>query len=216
MRNLSAAINLVEPFVSVDPSRLNMVKPARHAWHVVATDGHTLAVARYDGEGTAPSRTLDTSHGPPPPWEQIIPAASKEIGELNRIDVAAFAHYPLKWCVCAAIGVDGTITVEANIPARVHKKTKKIISDSICMIPRTVIARTGLRPNAPISLDGHYIARCVEAATMGVQPSCYIMAAGPLDPVVFAPDTGDSRGGVLSRKGLIGLDRFAIMMPMRM
>lgn len=210
MRNLSAALDLVEPFASTDQTRLHMVKPARHAGHVVATDGHTLAAARYDGEGTAPTRTLDTSHGPPPPWTAIIPAAPKAIGEICKSDVEAFFHYPAKWWVCATIGVDGAITVEAKIPERIHQKTKKVLASSVCMVPRVVVARTNLRPKEPISLDASYVARCFELATMGVQPSCYIMAAGPLDPVVFAPDTAPARDG------LIALDRFAIMMPMRM
>ncbi len=208
MRNLSAALDLVEPFVSVDPARLAMHKPARYTMHVVASDGHTLAAARYDGQGTAPSRELNQEHGAPPPWEAILPKTLKCIGELNRSDIEAFSHYPAKWWVGATLEVDGSIFIEAKIPAKTGKHGK-VLRPSVCMIPRVKIAETALRPEAPIGLDPAYVARCFEAATMGVLPACYVMASGQLDPVVFACDAPATDAELKT------LPQFALMMPMR-
>lgn len=207
---LAEALDLVEPFVSTDDTRPHLCKPARHSRHVVATDGHTMGVVRFEErEPDDRQRCLDMTQHNAPSWEYAVPSDLKCIGEITRADVEPLRHFPTRWVTAATIAVGGDLFVEACVPPRTGKHGK-VLRPRIVTVPRVKLCETALRPKELISLNAGYLARCFDLATLGFLPSCHLYADGPLDPFVFAPDTADSK------KKLLELPRFAVMMGVRL
>ena len=208
MRNLDAAIEIVSPFVSTDETRPNLRKPARHAGHVVGTDGHTLAAARFDGEGYDLVRTIPGSEGPP--WTYVIPAAPRYVGEITRSAVEPLRHFPAKWLTVLTLDVHGTAFIQAAIPQRISARGK-VLAPRIVTVKRSAVdGFEALIVAEPVGVDVDYFVRCFDLATLGYAPSCYVHAAGPLDALVFAPEPCDTRDK------LIACAQFAVTMPVRL
>jgi plasmid stability protein len=204
MRTLAAAIDLVLPFASADPTRLAMHKPARHATHIVATDGHTLACARFDGQEHDLVRTIPGSEGPP--YVQVLPAALRLLGLWDPARTPQLAHYPAKWSVCVRLEGERA-TVEAKLPARTGRHGK-VLRDAIPMIARQALAGfEEVRTTSAIGVDAAYLLRAAEFMGHG---EIAIYGAGALDPLVFAHDST-----LHTRADLLAANRFAIVMPMR-
>lgn len=204
VRTLSSAVDLVAPFASTDETRPHLCKPARHAGHVVATDGHTMGVARFDGEGHDLVRTNPGSEGPP--WQQVTPAAPVCVGKITRSAIEPLRHFPAKWLVIVTLAPDGHAHFEAVIPARTGKHGK-VRGLKVVVVKRSALdGFENLRVAQPIGVNAAYLVRCFDLATMGVMPSCYVHATGALDPLVLAPEM------CTTRDALIACPQFAITM----
>lgn len=207
-RPLAGALDLVIPFVSTDETRPHLVRPARYAGHVVATDGHTMGVARYDGEGSDPARELDKSAYTPPPWDVVLPRDLKCVGEVTRSSLVSFAHFPAKWNTFVTLG-NRTALINAIIPARTGKHGK-VLAPKVVMVTRSPLEGFELTLKKEVGADVGYFWRCFELATMGRMPACYVHIDGPLDPIVFAPDVCSTKDDLFMQGS------FAIMMPVRL
>lgn len=210
-RTLSDAIDLVLPFVSRDKAREHLTRPARHVGRVVATDGHTLAVARFGDDAHDLVRTWvgTSANGTPVPrYEYVIPNALKFFGEWDPARTPELAQYPAKWSVCVSLGAPEA-TVQAWIPERRHARSGKVLAPKIDMIHKQPFPGLhGLRADEPVYVNAPYLLR-VASFFWQRGPIC-VHGNGPLDPLVFAPTT------CTTKDELMACDRFAIVMPMRM
>jgi hypothetical protein len=211
MLNQAQAISEVLPFASTDEARTHMHCPAVHADHVVATDGHTMGVCRYDGVRQDDPRAHDSKKAlrDPPPWTGVLPAALKHAGELAAPE--RLGHMPAKWVVRVTFRPNGSATLSAEIPARTGARGKVLRQKIVMVHGDRLDGFEGVRPREAIGVDGHYLERAVAFVGRGMFRTVQVYTAGPLDPIILV-------GGVASlktRDDLIACDRFAIVMPMR-
>lgn len=206
-RTFKDALALVAPFVSTDPDRPDKHTPAARGGHVVATDGHTLAAARFDG--AVPDTTVNDPERASR-WLKACPDRLACVGECGVPE--RLAHYPVSWDVLVTLSPSGVPNVAAHIPARTHKRSGKALRPRVQMVdPQPIDSLESVRPRKAIGVDGHYLARALRLVTLGVGVGgVYVHADGPLDPLVFAPVQ------CATVADLLACDRFAIVMPMRL
>jgi hypothetical protein len=210
MLSITEAVEHVAPFVSTDPDRPALNRPWKHHTTIVGCNGHTLAAARFDGEGE--DTRLASEGEPVPPYVQVLPTALAFVGEVAADAIERFRHYPSKWLVSVTIDRGG-VWARAEIPARVHAKSKKVLRPAVCMIDRDAVdGFQGVMVWEPIAMNGHYLGDAVAmvAGVTGLAFVCMHTTGGPLDPVIFTPRQ------CATRDDLMGCEAFALVMPMRL
>jgi len=212
MRTLVDAIDLVTPFTSNDETRPHLCKPARWPAHVVATDGHTLAAARYDDETPSAAtlaRVLDCKGDVAvPPWRHVVPQRPTLSGEWLPNGTPQLPFFPAAWVVGIEIGGAEPATMTGYVPARTGKHGK-VLRPTIKMFDKQPIPGfEDLRVPFRVALNAFYLHRIVEL----FRPMFPIFVhAGPdaLSPVTFANDTSTKKD-ITEVANLI-----AVIMPMR-
>lgn len=201
MRKLSEAIDLVLPFVSKDEAKQHMAAPAVYPDCVVATDGYTLAYARYDEPGATDPRQLASSlHAPP--YRVAVPTATPFLGFAELPEMISLL--PSKWQVNLEIRGPGESKLHAYLPER--KRAGKVIKPRVNIITGQGLGGFDeLSPHRPFGVDAHYLLRAIDL--IGT-PSFGLSLNKPLDPIIITP--GDPG------KDLWAQDRFAVVMPMRL
>ena len=207
MITLREAIDLTLPFVSKDETRPHLTRPARHAGHVVATDGHTLAAVRYDGNGSDRARTWEPGDCAVPPWEYVTPAAPRFRGtwDTRAFSCAALDAVPKSWNAHVSFAY-GKATLTAGLSRKVSRINCRELRPAVPMIVGLPLAGFDL-PDLEVTIALPYLLR---ARDLVDAPVVSVYADGPLDPVVFA-----ASGAACTKADLMALDRFAIVMPMR-
>lgn len=214
MRTLAEAIDLVLPFVSDDQARPHLCKPARWPEHVVATDGHTMAVIRYM-DASPSARTLartiskDTPNDPaPPPFEFVIPSAPRFAGWWVHAHTPQVDFIPNAWDGWVEITRDKT-TLQAAVPARTGKHGKLLRQGYVMVRDLELRGFDEMDVPEPVGINASYLTRARDFIEHPHHVALYIQA--PREPIVFTLSHDPS--AVKSSKDLLALDRFAIVMP---
>jgi hypothetical protein len=198
--------------VSDDPTRERLARAFTPTpVHVAGCNGHMLAAVKFDGVVPAGAEVI-RDRAEQAPAIECIDETLTCIGEM--VLPPRLNRFPVSWTVHVVIAAGGGARVEAFIPAKQHAKTRKIIRDRVTMIdPQPIEGFEALRPEQPIGVDGHYLDAAARVVTLGYDGppwTVYVHAAGPMDPIVLAP------AAVRTRVELLDLDRFALVMPMRL